>query len=176
MPQRLVVSIRTHAPLHVAQRDSRLQHSLAPTPECPGLSSPQIAIRPHRTASCNVLFCPCCCYSNSNKISVSSSPKWRHLHAILKALVRVLFHCFDWLSLTCKQNPQRTSKGKDPSRQTSASHKGKLFVHSHPLWNEELEFENNKFISSSPRGRVLKSGARLPLQIRALLKELSPEN
>lgn len=40
--------------------------------------------------------------------------------------------CFDWLPLTCKQNPQRSSKGKDPSGQTSVSHKGRLFMRSHP--------------------------------------------
>jgi hypothetical protein len=68
----------------------------------------------------------------------------------------------------CKQKPQRSSKGKDPSRQTSASHKGRLFMHCHPLWNEELEFENNKVIPSSPRGRVLKSAACLNLQILGL--------
>lgn len=77
-----------------------------------------------------------------------------------------LFCCFDWLSLTCKQNPQRSSKRKDPARQTSAFHKGRLFMHSHPLWNEEPEFENNKFISPSPKERVLKS--RGPLNLATL--------
>lgn len=76
--------------------------------------------------------------------------EWRHLYAILQTLVRVFFFCFDWLFLTCKQTPLRSSKGKDPSRQTSAPHKGRLFMHSHPLWNEEPQLETNKFISPSP--------------------------
>lgn len=136
-----------------------LSHLLAPSLQSPSSTPPQTAVRPHRTASCNVLFCSCCCYSNSNKISVSSLLKWRHLYAILQTLVRVLFFCFDWLFLTCKQTPLWSSKGKDPSRQTSAPHKGRLFMHSHPLWNEESELETNKFISPSSIERVIKSSS-----------------
>lgn len=145
--------------LHVPQRDSQPQPLVGSKSAIPQLYSPQTAVRPHRTASCNVLFCSCCCYSNSNKISVSSLLKWRHLYAILQTLVRVLFFCFDWLFLTCKPTPLWSSKGKDPSRQTSAPHKGRLFMHSHPLWNEESELETNKFISPSPIERVIKSSS-----------------
>lgn len=45
----------------------------------------------------------------------------------------------DQLSLTYGQSLQRSSKGKDPSRQTSASHKGSLLVDSCPPWNESSQ-------------------------------------
>lgn len=58
-------------------------------------------------------LCPLLLTANSKKNCVSRFLKQRHLNAILKILVRVLIYCFYQLSLTCGQNPQRSSKEKD---------------------------------------------------------------
>lgn len=101
---------------------------------------PQIAIGPQGTASCNVLFCLSPVATEIwKRFVVPILQKWRHLQSILKILVRVFVYCFDQLFLTCGQNPQSRSKGKDPSRQTRASNKGSLPMDFCPPGNGSYE-------------------------------------
>lgn len=133
--------------LCVPRQDFQPQHTLAQTlqPPCP--------TPPHRYGSPRdgflqrvVLSVPCC-YSNPKKICVSNSLKWRHLHAILKSLSRSSFTVLI-SSLWHVGSLQRSSKGKDPSRQTSASHKGSLPMDSCPLWNKNMR-QNHECLESN---------------------------
>lgn len=147
-----------HEP-HVPQPDSRPPHTLVqphgpPPPSC--YQSPWDGF-----LQSIVLSVPCCC-SNPRRICVSNSLKWRHLCAILKTLVRVLVCCFDQFSLTCGQGPQRSSKGKDPSRQTSASHKAAcLWIPVPCRMKAHSKAMNAQTLIPSPspswRGRVVRS-------------------
>lgn len=97
-PQRLVVFSR--AQLLVPRRDSQPRCKLAQTLPSPTSTPPNCCQSPwDGFLQCVVLSVPCC-YSNPKKIFVTSSLKWRHLHAILKIFVRVLIYCFDQLFLT----------------------------------------------------------------------------
>ena len=71
-------------------------------------------------------------------------------------------------------NPQRSSKGKDPSRQTSASHKGSLSVDSCPplnesTWQSQECLDTNSILLSSPslrrRGVNSKDWGLEPLEV-----------
>lgn len=137
---------------------------------------PQIAISPHEMASCNLLFCLSPVATAIQKtICVSNSLKWRHLHTILKMLVRVLIYCFDQLSLTCGQSPQRSSKGKDPSRQTSASQKGRLPMDSCPQRSESTsKTMNAQSLNSSPAPPAQEAGhSNQKAQVRTPSKFMS---
>lgn len=160
--------------LYVPRQDFQPQHMLAQTLQPPSPTPPHCYQSP-RTAPDSflqrvVLSVPCC-YSNPKKICVSNSLKWRHLHAILKILVRVLVYCFDQLSLTCGQSLQRSSKGTDPSRQTSAFHTGVLPVDSCPPWNKSMKqsYERSEAnsVPTSPAQPTTKCG-----QIKRLRLEL----
>lgn len=114
------------------------------------------------------------CYSNPRKICVSNSLKWKHLPAILTILVRVLLYYSHQLSLTCGPRPQRSSKGKDPSRQTSASHQGRLPVEEflspvewkHPMTKPWISGPNSILPTPAPEGERGRRRERERYQIK----------
>lgn len=136
-----------------------LSHLLAPSLQSPSSTPPKLLSGP------TGLLRAMCCFVHA----VATAIQTRFLFPVCwngdicmqfcKPLSGSSFFCFDWLFLTCKPTPLWSSKGKDPSRQTSAPHKGRLFMHSHPLWNEESELETSKFISPSPIERGIKSSS-----------------
>lgn len=86
-----------------------------PPPPSPPNPLPHIAISaPWDSFLQRVVLSVPCCYSNPKKICVSNSLKWRHLHAILKILVRVLVYCFDQLSLSLGRVSREVQREKTP--------------------------------------------------------------
>lgn len=100
--------------LYVPRQDFQPQHMLAQTLQPPGPTPPHCYQSSRDGFLQRVVLSVPCCYSNPKKICVSNSLKWRHLHAILKILVRVLVYCFDQLSRHVGRVSREVQREKTP--------------------------------------------------------------
>ena len=113
-------------------------------------------------ASCKVLFClSSCCYSNPRKICFQFS-KMETSACNFENPCQGPYLLF-WSALFDMWSPQRSSKGTDPSRQTSASHKGSLPVDSCPLSNEKAygKATNSQTLILSPSPQPVRESSHI---------------